>query len=125
MKIALVGVYVNSPAEAFRFYTEVLGFRERMFVPEANLAIVVSPEEPEGTGLLLEPNDNPIASSYQRALYEGGFPAIVFGVADVRAEYERLRASGVVFRGEPSTTEYGTTVVFEDSCGNLVQLHQP
>jgi catechol 2,3-dioxygenase-like lactoylglutathione lyase family enzyme len=124
MKIALVSLYVNSPADAFRFYTEVLGFRERMFVPEANLAIVASPEEPEGTGLLLEPNDNPIASTYQRALYEGGFPAIVFGVADARAEYERLRGSGVVFRGEPSTTEYGTTAVLEDGCGNLVQLHQ-
>jgi len=65
MKIAMTGVHVNSPVEAFKFYTEVLGFIEKMYMPEAQLAIVVSPEEFEGTALLLEPNDNPIAKAYQ------------------------------------------------------------
>ena len=125
MKIALTSVFVDDPAKAFKFYTEVLGFIERMYVPEAKLAIVASPEEPDGTGLLLEPNDNPIASTYQQALYNQGLPAIVFGVGDMQKEYERLKELGVTFTGEPTTTEWGTQVVFDDTCGNLIQLHQP
>ncbi|HYP39195.1 MAG TPA: VOC family protein [Chloroflexia bacterium] len=124
MKIALTSVYVDDPGKAFKFYTEVLGFVERMYIPEAQLAIVASPEEPGGTGLLLEPNGNPIAGTYQKALYEEGLPVIVFGVEDIQEEYERLRRLGVVFRGEPTNTDWGTQVVFEDSCGNLIQLHQ-
>ena len=124
MKIALTSVFVDDPAKAFRFYTEILGFREKMYVPEAGLAIVVSPEEPDGTGLLLEPNGNPIARTYQEALHNEGLPVIVFGVEDVHKEYDRLRTLGVVFRGEPETMEWGTQAVFDDTCGNLVQLHQ-
>lgn len=124
MKIALTSVFVDDPGKAFKFYTEVLGFVERMYIPEAQLAIVVSAEEPGGTGLLLEPNGNPIARTYQEAIYKEGLPAIVFGVGDIQEEYERLRKLGVVFRGEPTKTDWGTQVVFEDSCGNLVQLHQ-
>ncbi len=124
MKIALTNVFVDDPVKAFKFYTEVLGFVERMYVPEAQLAIVASAEEPGGTGLLLEPNDNPIARTYQEAIYKEGLPAIVFGVEDVGQEYERLRKVGVVFRGEPAKTDWGMQVVFEDGCGNLVQLHQ-
>ncbi len=124
MKIALTSVYVNSPAEAFAFYTGVLGFIERMYMPEANLAIVASAEDPAGTGLLLEPNDNPIARTYQQALRQGGFPAIVFGVEDIWQEYERLTQQGVVFHGEPTTETWGTQVVFDDTCGNLIQLVQ-
>ncbi|MEZ4518198.1 MAG: VOC family protein [Chloroflexota bacterium] len=124
MKIALTSVFVNDPIEAFKFYTEVLGFVERLYMPEHYLAIVVSPEEPDGTGLLLEPNNNPIASTYQKALYDAGLPSIVFGVADIHSEYERLKSQGVVFRSEPETNEWGTTAVMEDTCGNLIQLHQ-
>jgi predicted enzyme related to lactoylglutathione lyase len=124
MKIGLTSVFVDDPGKAFRFYTEVLGFVEKMYVPEAALAIVVSPEDPDGTGLLLEPNDNPIARPYQEALYQQGLPAIVFGVEDIQKEYERLTQRGVVFRGEPTTTEWGTQALFDDTCGNLIQLHQ-
>ena len=124
MKIALTSVFVDDPSKAFRFYTEVLGFREKMYVPEAGLAIVVSPEEPDGTGLLLEPNNNPIARTYQEALRKEGLPAIVFGVEDVHKEYDRLRTLGVVFRGEPETMDWGTQAVFDDTCGNFIQLHQ-
>ena len=124
MKIALTSVFVDDPTKAFKFYTEVLGFTEKMFIPEAHLAIVASPEEPDGTGLLLEPNDNPIASTYQQALYKQGLPAIVFGVEDIQKEYERLKGLGVAFQGEPTATEWGTQVVFDDTCGNLIQLHQ-
>jgi predicted enzyme related to lactoylglutathione lyase len=125
MKIALTSVPVNSPTEAFAFYTQVLGFSERLYMPEANLAIVVSPEQPDGTGLLLEPNDNPISKTWQDAVYTAGLPIIVFGVEDIQAEYERMKALGVVFRQEPTTTDFGTIAVFDDTCGNLVQLHQP
>ena len=90
MKIGLTSVFVHDPITAFKFYTEVLGFVERMYVPESWVAIVVSPEEPHGTGLLLEPNHNKIAKTYQKALYGAGIPAIVFGVADIYAEYDRL-----------------------------------
>jgi len=124
MKIALTSVFVDDPGKAFKFYTEVLGFVERMYIPEAQLAIVASPEEPGGTGLLLEPNYNPIAKTYQEAIYKEELPAIVFGVEDIQQEYERLKKLGVAFRGEPTKTDWGTQAVFEDTCGNLIQLHQ-
>jgi len=124
MKIALTSVTVNNPVEAFTFYTEVLGFVKKIFVPEAALAIVASPEEPDGTGLLLEPNDNPIAKTFQEAVYQAGLPVIVFGTADIQKEYERLKALGVVFRQEPTKTDWGTEAIFEDTCGNLIQIAQ-
>jgi len=124
MKIALTSVFVDDPNKAFKFYTEVLGFVKRMYMPEAWLAIVASPEEPDSTGLLLEPNNNPIAKTYQEAIYKQGLPAIVFGVDDIQKEYERLRSKGVMFRKEPTKSDYGTETVFEDTCGNLIQIHQ-
>jgi predicted enzyme related to lactoylglutathione lyase len=124
MKIALTSVSVDSPDKAFRFYTQVLGFAERMYVPEANLAIVASPEEPGGTGLLLEPSDNPIGKTHREALYQAGLPAIVFGVQDLQKEYERLKGLGVVFRQAPTKTDWGMQAVFNDTCGNFIQLHQ-
>jgi predicted enzyme related to lactoylglutathione lyase len=124
MKISLTSVFVDDPMRAFKFYTDVLGFVERMHVPEANLAIVASPEEPQGTGLLLEPNDNPIAKPYQQGLYEQGLPTIVFGVEDVQQEYERLKGMGVAFKQEPTIADWGTFAVFDDTCGNYIQIHQ-
>ena len=124
MKISLTSVFVDDPVTAFAFYSEVLGFVEKMNVPEAALAIVASPEEPDGTSLLLEPNAHPVANAYQQGLYEDGLPCIVFGVDDIQAEYERLKDRGVVFRKEPTRTEYGIETVFEDTFGNLIQLHQ-
>lgn len=124
MKIKLTSVFVDDPNKAFKFYTEVLGFVEKLYMPEAYLAIVVSPEEREGTALLLEPNSNPTAKAYQEGVYKAGLPVIVFGVDDIHKEYERLKKLGVVFRKEPATTEWGTETVFEDTCGNLIQLHQ-
>ena len=124
MKIAMTSVPVESPMKAFKFYTEVLGFIERLYMPEANLAIVVSPEEPNGTGLLLEPNENPLSKTFQEGVYKAGLPLIVFSVADIHQEYARLKGLGVVFRGEPQKTDWGFQVVFEDTCGNLIQLAQ-
>jgi len=124
MKIALVSLPVNDPIEAHKFYTEVLGFVTRTFVPEAYLAIVASPEEPDGTGLLLEPSDNPISKPFQQAVYNAGMPIMVFGVPDIHQEYERLARLGVKFTQEPTRTDYGIAALFEDTCGNLIQLHQ-
>lgn len=125
MKIALTSIPVNNPAEAFKFYTETLGFREKMFMPEMQIAIVVSPEEPDGTALLLEPNENPLSKTWQEGLYKSGIPVMVFGTTDINAECERLKGLGVKFKSEPQKTEFGTIAVFEDTCGNYVQLHQP
>lgn len=124
MKIQLASVIVDDPIKAFKFYTEVLGFIERVYMPEARLAIVASPEEPGGIGLLLEPNDNPIARTFQEGVYQQGLPVIVFGVEDIQKEYERLKKLGVVFRSEP--TQQGPFLVadLEDTCGNIVQISQ-
>ncbi len=124
MKISLVSLPVKDPIAAFKFYTETLGFVERVYMPEAYLAIVASPEEPNSTGVLLEPSDNPITKPFQQAVYEQGMPIMVFGVEDCQQEYEKLRARGVEFRQEPTKTEVGTAAIFDDTCGNLIQIHQ-
>jgi predicted enzyme related to lactoylglutathione lyase len=124
MKIALTSIFVNDPMAAFKFYTEVLGFVNKMYMPEMALAIVAAPDEPDGTSLLLEPNQNLGADTFQKTIYEAGLPTIVFGTKDIAADYQRLKARGVVFRGEPKKTDWGTQVLFDDTCGNLIQLHQ-
>lgn len=124
MKIGLTSVFVRDVDEAFTFYTEVLGFREKLRVPAADLAIVVSPEDEDGAALLLEPNQHPAAGSYQRAVYDEGLPVIVFATADLQGDYERLRARGVRFRQEPTRTEAGLQAVFDDTCGNFIMLFQ-
>jgi predicted enzyme related to lactoylglutathione lyase len=124
MKISLASLIVDDPIKAFKFYTEKLGFIERMYMPEAYIAIVASPEDPDGTGLLLEPNNNPLAKTFQQGVYAEGLPLIVFGVEDIQKEYERLTALGVIFRQEPAQTDWGTQALIEDTCGNLIQLHQ-
>ena len=124
MNIGLASIVVNDPLEAFEFYTKILGFKERMYMPEYKLAIVVSPEAQNGTGLLLEPNENPISSTYQSALYNTGIPVITLGTDNIEMEFERLKALGVVFRQEPTKTDWGTEAVFDDTCGNFVQIFQ-
>ena len=80
MKVKLVSIPVNDPIEAFQFYTKVLNFQENLYMPEAKLAIIVSPEDPKGTAVLLEPNENPITKNFQEAVRESGLPVMVFGV---------------------------------------------
>ena len=126
MKIKLNSVFVEDQARALRFYTEVLGFTKKMDLPagEYRWLTVVSPEAPDEVELVLEPNANPAAETFQRALFEQGIPLTAFAVDDVQAEYERLLAQGVVFASGP--TDVGPTVlaVFEDTCGNLIQIYQ-
>jgi predicted enzyme related to lactoylglutathione lyase len=124
MRIALTSVIVNDPIEAHKVYTEVLGFASKLYMPDANLAIVVSPDDPDGTALLLEPNDNPISKTFQQAVYKLGLPVIVFGTDDIGGEVERLKKRGVRFTQEPTRTPAGTQAVFDDTCGNLIQIHQ-
>lgn len=124
MRIKMCSVHVLDPATAFDFYTTTLGFEELLAVPEQLLFIVKSPQDPDGVGLLLEPSDSPIATAYREGVYGLGLPAIVFGVPDVRAEYRRLTGLGVRFTGEPNVHEAGVFADFDDTCGNLVRIHQ-
>jgi catechol 2,3-dioxygenase-like lactoylglutathione lyase family enzyme len=126
MRLKMCSIHVKDPAEAHEFYTGVLGFESLMTMPEHNLFIVKDPDGAgdAAVGLLLEPSDSPIAAAYMTGLRGAGIPAIVLGVPDVRAEYQRLSGLGVVFQGEPSEGPGGTTAVFDDGCGNFVQLHQ-
>lgn len=124
MKLALTSIFVPDPVKAFKFYTEVLGFLEKQFIPEAQLAVIVSPEDPDGTAILLEPGDSPIAKNYKESLYNAGIPCIVFGTSDINKEYENLKSKGVKFRSAPQKTDYGILAQFEDSFGNIIQLHE-
>jgi catechol 2,3-dioxygenase-like lactoylglutathione lyase family enzyme len=124
VKIQLVSLLVNDPIAAFKYYTETLGFVEKVYMPDMYLAIVASPEDPDGTTLLLEPNSSPIAEPFHKAVYEAGLPIIVFGTEDVQKEYERLKSKGVVFRSEPAQEGPVIAAIFEDTCGNLIQLAQ-
>ena len=122
MRIEMTGVFVNDPLEAHEFYTKILGFKEIMFVPEASLAIVASPEEPGGTTLLLEPKGTEFAQVYHKELYESGMPCIVFSVDDIAAEYERLKKLGVRFSVDPTKQDFGIQAIFDDTCGNYIAL---
>jgi predicted enzyme related to lactoylglutathione lyase len=124
MKLKLVSVFVEDPITAFKYYTETLGFVEKIYIPDALLAIVASPEDRDGTQLLLEPTGNLGAREFQQGIYQAKLPAIVFGTDDIQKDYERLKKLGVVFSKEPTKTDYGTETVFEDTCGNLIQLVQ-
>ncbi len=126
MKIKLNSVLVDDQDKALIFYTEILGFVKKQDFPagEFKWLTVVSPEEPDGTELLLEPNSNPAARTYQKAIYEQGIPLTAFTVEDIRKEYERMNRSGVVFTMKPTKTDGPTVAIFDDTCGNLIQLYQ-
>ncbi len=124
MKIALTNVSVNDPIAAFKFYTEILGFKEKLYIPEAMVAIVVSPEDPDGTSLLLEPRGNLNSDKYFEGIYDAGIPVIIFGVNDVQKEFEALRDRGVKFKSSPTKTDWGIEAIFDDTCGNFVQIAQ-
>lgn len=125
MKISLVSIPVNNPLGAFKFYTEILGFAEKLYLPDAYLAIVVSPEQPDGTTLMLEPNSHPVSKAFQEGVYQLGLPIIIFGTDDIQRDYEKLKDKGVVFKKPPTKTDWGAEAIFDDTCGNFIQLHQP
>jgi catechol 2,3-dioxygenase-like lactoylglutathione lyase family enzyme len=124
MKINLASVHVDDQDKALTFYTEKLGFLKKTEQPigDAKWITVVSPEEPDGVELVLEPSDHPAAKPYMEALVADGIPITSFAVADVQAEYERLTALGVKFVQEPTVMGPVTTAVLDDTCGNLIQI---
>jgi catechol 2,3-dioxygenase-like lactoylglutathione lyase family enzyme len=124
VKINLTSVLVDDQDKALRFYTDVLGFVKKSDVPlgEARWVTVVSPEQPDGTELALEPDEHPAARPFKRALVDDGIPYASFAVDDVHAEYGRLRGLGARFTQEPFEVESVTTAVFDDTCGNLIQI---
>ncbi|MFH9608096.1 VOC family protein [Streptomyces sp. NPDC017448] len=127
MRINLTSVFVDDQERALRFYTEVLGFRKKHDVAvggEDRWLTVVSPEDPEGVELLLEPDKHPAVKPYTTALAEDGIPATAFAVDDVRAEFERLSKLGVRFTQEPLEAGPVTIAVLDDTCGNLIQIMQ-
>jgi catechol 2,3-dioxygenase-like lactoylglutathione lyase family enzyme len=126
MRITISSVLVEDQARALTFYTEVLGFAKKADLPAGQFRwlTVVSPEGPQGVELLLEPNAHPAARAFQTALFEDGIPATSFASADIEEEYERLSRLGVVFRTRPTKAGPVTVAVFEDTCGNLIQLYQ-
>jgi catechol 2,3-dioxygenase-like lactoylglutathione lyase family enzyme len=127
VRINLASVLVDDQDKALRFYTEVLGFQQKYDIPmgEHRWITVVSPEESDGTELVLEPDEHPAAKPFKDALVADGIPFTSFAVEDVRAEYERLRGLGVRFTQEPTDMGPVTTAVLDDTCGNLIQIaHQ-
>lgn len=126
MRIKLTSVFVDDQDKALAFYTEMLGFVKKQDLPlgQFKWLTVVSPEETDGVELLLEPNDNPASRAFQEAISQQGIPAAMFFVDDIQQEYERLTGLGVVFRTPPTQTPGPTIAVFDDTCGNLIQIAQ-
>lgn len=129
MLITVTGVLVDNQDKALKFYTEILGFQKKHDIPVDEEAgdrwlTVVSPERPDGVELLLEPNGNPVASTFQQAIFDQGIPAAMFGVPDVAAECERLKALGVEFTLEATDIGPAIMAIFKDTCGNLIQILQ-
>ena len=124
MRINLTSVMVDDQAKALRFYTDVLGFEKKTEIPmgEHRWLTVVSPEDPHGVELVLEPDEHPAARPFKEALVADGIPFPSFAVADVHAETLRLQALGVTFTQEPAKMGPVTTAVLDDTCGNLLQI---
>jgi catechol 2,3-dioxygenase-like lactoylglutathione lyase family enzyme len=127
MQIKFTSVFVQDQEQALQFYTTALGFRKMADIPigDYRWLTVTSPDGVDGVELVLEPMGFEPARVFQKALFEGGIPATDFVVTDIVAEVARMRALGVVFRGEPVDMGPITGVTFEDTCGNLIQLVQP
>jgi catechol 2,3-dioxygenase-like lactoylglutathione lyase family enzyme len=124
MKVTVMSIMVDDQAKALRFYTEVLGFVKKHEIPlgEHSWLTVVSPEAPDGTEVSLEPDEHPAARPFKEALVADGIPFTSFTVDDVAVEYERLVGLGVRFTQPPTDMGPVTTAVFDDSCGNLIQI---
>ena len=124
MRINLASVLVDDQQKALRFYTDVLGFVKKTDVPlgEHSWLTVVSPEDPDGVELVLEPGDHPAVRPFKEALVADGIPFTSFAVADVHAEFDRLKNLGVTFTQEPTAMGPVTTAVLDDTCGNLIMI---
>jgi catechol 2,3-dioxygenase-like lactoylglutathione lyase family enzyme len=126
VRIQLTSVYVDDQEKALAFYTDVLGFQKKQDFPVGQFKwlTVVSPEDPDGVQLLLEPDEHPAAKAFKAALFAQGMPMATFFVDDIRNEAERMKRLGVVFTMEPTQIGPTTVAIFDDTCGNLIQLTQ-
>jgi len=124
LRIKFASVLVDDQDKALKFYTEILGFEKKTEVPvgDARWLTVVSPQDPDGTELLLEPDSHRAVRPFKEALVADGIPFTSFAVTDVSAEAERLQKLGVKFTQEPLQMGPVTTAVFDDTCGNLIQI---
>lgn len=124
MRIVVTHVFVDDQDKALKFYTEVLGFKKKTDIPmgHARWLTVVSPDDLNGTELLLEPDIHPAVGPFKHAIASDGIPATMFGVADVQGEYDRLVALGVRLTQPPVKMGPVTTAVLDDTCGNLIQI---
>lgn len=124
MRIVVTSVFVDDQPKALAFYTDVLGFVKKEDIPlgASRWLTVVSPDDPDGTELLLEPDGHPAARPFKDALVNDGIPFTSFAVDDVQAEYERLKELGVRFTQAPVRMGSVTVAVFDDTCGNLIQM---
>jgi catechol 2,3-dioxygenase-like lactoylglutathione lyase family enzyme len=127
MRITLSSIMVDNQDKALEFYTQKIGFEKKLDISmgEFRWLTVTSPEGVDGVELVLEPMGFPPAKTYQKALFDAGIPATAFLTSDIENEYERLKAAGVTFRGEPANMGPIIGVIFEDTCGNLINLVQP
>src|SRR5215203_3974771 len=124
MKIVLTSVLVDDQEKALHFYRDILGFQLKHDIPLGahRWLTVVSPEQPDGVELVLEPDEHPAAKPFKSALIADGIPFTSFAVADVQAEFDRLKGLGVTFTQEPAAMGPVTTAVLDDTCGNLIQI---
>ena len=127
MRIKLTSIMVNDQDRALRFYTETLGFKRKHDIPvgEYRWITVTSPEGPDDLELAHEPNANPAGKAFQEAMFSQGIPVASFEVTEIAAEFARLTAQGVAFTQKPTPAGPVIVAVFADTCGNLIQLHQP
>ena len=127
MRVSLSSILVDDQEKALKFYTEKLGFVKKTDMPVGDFRwlTVVSPNGPDGIELVLEPMAFQPARVYQKALFEAGIPLTAFISDDIQAEYDLLKQRGVSFRSEPQKMGTITSVLFEDTCGNLINLVQP
>ena len=127
MRIKLNGIPVDDQSKALTFYTDVMGFVKKHEIPagEFRWITVVAPDDPDGTELVLEPNNNPAARTFQAELFQQGIPITAFEVDDVESEFDRLKEKGVVFTMKPTAMGPVTVAILSDTCGNLIQLYQP
>ena len=126
MKIKLSSVFVDDQSKALKFYTEILGFVKSKDIPVGQFKwlTVVSPEASDDIELLLEPSDNPATQAFKKAIYEEGIPLNAFAVDDLQKEYQRLLALGVRFAVPPTPMGPTQIAVFDDTCGNYIQIYQ-
>jgi len=126
MKIKLNSVFVDNQDKALKFYTEVLGFVKKNDIPMGKFRwlTVVSPDEPNGTELVLEPDENPAAKSFKKSIFEHGIPITAFQVDDIEREYTRMKKLGIMFKKPTTNMGPVTMAMFDDTCGNYIQIYQ-